>query len=297
MITLNQIVSSFQQIIGWPYASPGSNDQNGIDCSGAFVRAYKQYGFSIYHGSNRIIRVYCHDVFTIQGQSQLQVGMAVFKARSDLNNMSDAYKPGGQYYDPSLPYDYYHIGLVTSINPFQIIHATTPVAKMDTTLSNWTTAGYLNQVDYGSIPTPEPAPSQAVTAATSGSSVNLRSGPSKSAGILTRVPLDVTVDVLFVYDDTWWQVRYQGTTGYMMQEFLSTDAPGSDQVPDQAITVADSGSTVNLRSGPSKSYSVLVRVPLGAVVEVLSAYDNSWWQVRYQSTTGYMMQEFLQAAD
>lgn len=297
MMTTAQIVSAFLQIIGWPYKSPGSNNQNGIDCSGAFVFAYKQYGLSIYHGSNRIIRVYCHDVFQIQSPGQLKVGMAVFKARSDLGAMSDAYKPGGQYFDPALPFDYYHIGLVTNVNPLQIIHATTPKAKMDTGLSNWSMAGYLNQVDYGTVPKPEPAPSQAVTVAPSGSTVNLRSGPSKSNPIVERVPLHVTVDVLSVFNDVWWQVRYQGTVGYMMREFLATDAPGADQAPDQAITTAPSGGTVNLRLGPGLSHPILVQVPLENAVDVLSIYNDIWWQVRYQNTTGYMMREFLVPSD
>lgn len=223
MMTVAQIVSAFQNIIGWPYVSPGSNNQNGIDCSGAFVYAYQKYGYSIYHGSNRIIRVYCNKPFTIQSASQLKVGMAIFKSRSDLSQLSSQYKPGGQYYNPSLPYDYYHIGLVTSVKPLQIINATTPVARVDTDLSKWSTAAYLNAVNYdtpGPTPDPPPAPKTAITVAESGSTVNLRKQPSKSAVVLVRVPLGETVQVLSVYDSTWWRVRYQNTTGYMMQEFL-----------------------------------------------------------------------------
>ncbi len=222
MISVEQIVSAFRDIIGWPYASPGSNDENGIDCSGAFSRAYAMYGYSIYHGSNRIVREYCSDVSEFTGASQLVPGMAVLKYRTDLSQLSDQYKPGGAYYDPSLPYDYYHIGLVCSVNPLQIIHATTPAAKMDTDLSGgWRIAGYLNQVDYvGPGPTPTPVPKCAVTTAASGSTVNLRRSPSKQSTVLARVPLGETVAVNSAYDATWWNVSYQKYTGYMMSEFL-----------------------------------------------------------------------------
>lgn len=234
MMTVAQIVSAFREIIGWPYVSPGSNNQNGIDCSGAFVYAYRKYNLSIYHGSNRMIRVYCHDVQKIGSLSQLTAGMAIFKSRTNLSQLSADYKPGGKYYNPSLPNDYYHVGLVASVNPLQIINATTPQARVDTVLSKWSDVGYLNAVNYDSVApestdpstptTPTTPVKTAVTAAPSGSTVNLRKQPSKSSVVLIRVPLGQTVTVLDVSDETWWKVKYQNTTGYMMQEFLKASA-------------------------------------------------------------------------
>ena len=74
MIPVNKLVEVFYTMLGWPYASPGTNGSAGIDCSGAFVYAYKQFGERIYHGSNRIVRVYCHDVRRVTSASQLRVG-------------------------------------------------------------------------------------------------------------------------------------------------------------------------------------------------------------------------------
>lgn len=227
-MTVAQIVSAFREIIGWPYASPGNNNQNGIDCSGAFVYAYRKYNLSIYHGSNRIIRVYCHDVQKISSVSQLTAGMAIFKSRTNLSQLGADYKPGGKYYNSALPYDYYHIGLVASVNPLQIINATTPQARVDTVLSKWSDVGYLNAVSYDSAapePTDPATPVEtAVTVAPSGNTVNLRKKPSKSGVVLVRVPLGQTVTVLDASDATWWKVKYKTTTGYMMQEFLKASA-------------------------------------------------------------------------
>ena len=81
-LTAAFLIRKFNEIIGWPYASPGTNDENGIDCSGAFVRAYRAAGKNIYHGSNRIERVYCQDCFDLHGSdSGLKEGMAIFKYR------------------------------------------------------------------------------------------------------------------------------------------------------------------------------------------------------------------------
>ncbi|MCI6039448.1 MAG: hypothetical protein MR742_02890, partial [Clostridiales bacterium] len=39
MIPVNKLVEVFYTMLGWPYASPGTNGPEGIDCSGAFVYA------------------------------------------------------------------------------------------------------------------------------------------------------------------------------------------------------------------------------------------------------------------
>ncbi|MEG1571755.1 MAG: SH3 domain-containing protein [Clostridia bacterium] len=244
MIPVNKLIPVFKNVIGWPYASPGSNNANGCDCSGAFVYAYGQFRQKIYHGSNRMIRVFCRDVRRVTSASQLQVGMAIFKARTDTSGMNASYLPGGQYYNPSLPYDYYHVGLVTSVNPLQIVNATTPVARVDTVLSKWHSAGLLNAVDYsGSLPPKPPvnpacpacptcplcptdptSPPVNVTSATvfaaTGSTVNLRSEPSPKAVVLVRVPVGQQVSVLSQTNADWWRVKYQSTVGSMMSKFL-----------------------------------------------------------------------------
>ena len=50
--------------------------------------------------------------------------------------------------------------------------------------------------------------------------VNLRSSPSKTSGkVYAQVPSGAAVTVL-IPGDEWTQVRYNGTTGYMMTSFL-----------------------------------------------------------------------------
>lgn len=53
------------------------------DCSGAFVRAYRAHGLSIYHGSNRIAREY---VVELLPPSAAKPGMAAFKLRKSGEN-------------------------------------------------------------------------------------------------------------------------------------------------------------------------------------------------------------------
>ena len=60
-----------------------------------------------------------------------------------------------------------------------------------------------------------------------------------------------------------------------------------------ATVTAESGSTVNLRSGPGLQYDLVARVPLGATVEVLGETNADWALVAYNGLEGSMMRKFL----
>lgn len=217
MIPAARAAELFEQIIGWPYSSPGSNDQRGIDCSGAWVRVYAASGEKVYHGSNTIFRKHCTTTGAIRSASDLRVGMAVFKRRFDG-------KEPAQYANDSIG-NMYHIGCVTSTSPLRIVHATTPVARVDTTLSNWTHWGTMDKVTYGENTTsPGTGNNEAVeykaTVTTSKDPLNLRSAPNQTASILSAIPRGATVEVL-ADPDAWVRVRYQGVTGYASSRYLT----------------------------------------------------------------------------
>jgi len=62
----------------------------------------------------------------------------------------------------------------------------------------------------------------------------------------------------------------------------------------QAYVTADTGSTVNMRSAPDRSGSIVLQVKLETVVDVL-AVDGSWSKIREPGgKTGWMMSAYLQ---
>lgn len=144
-LNLDRLCRDFEACLGWPYKSPGGTGQDcsktGIDCSGMFVRAYRLQGSSIYHGSNTIWRKYLSDKGPLTGAGQLKRGMAVFKHKAQ----DTAKYPDGQG-------DFSHIGLVTSVDPLRIVHASTVGMKVkaDTKLDKaWAYWGRLKDVEYG----------------------------------------------------------------------------------------------------------------------------------------------------
>ena len=149
MINIDKLIADFEDCLGWPYKTPGTNDSRGIDCSGMFVRAYRLQGQRIYHGSNTIWRKHLGEKGPIDSVRDLKPGMAVFKWKPDTPS---------KFRDDEG--DFCHIGLVTSVNPLRIVHASTEGMKVkaDKKIGKWKYWGILAAADMGPQQTTEAAP-------------------------------------------------------------------------------------------------------------------------------------------
>ena len=138
MIQVEKLIADFEDCIGWPYACPGSNDERGIDCSGMFVRAFRLQGRRIYHGSNTIWRKHLSEKGRIRSAADLKPGMAVFKWKPDT--------PAKFRDDDG---DFCHAGLVTSVSPLRIVHASTEGMKVkaDRKIGKWQYWGVLAETN------------------------------------------------------------------------------------------------------------------------------------------------------
>lgn len=316
-LSISKLSQSANECMGWPYVSPGSNDANGIDCSGLFVKMYRDQDAKIYHGSNTIFREYCSSTGKLTKESQLQAGMAVFK----LKDWTDADKDNRWYgKDPG---NLSHIGYVDSVNPLRIIHASSAAGCVttDTKISKWAYWGKLKDVDYGGSPDPDPDPGQEPVPektmkvyAENGKPVNLRKAPKTSSPLVDRVPVGELVTVKAEQDE-WSNVDWKKKTGWMMSSFLvdpdtpdPTPTPEPDPTPtpeppivvDSATVFSDNGKPVKMRAQPTTSCKLYDELPVGTVVEVngyncvTDSKGNQWTMVSYQTRNGwYIMTRFL----
>ncbi len=137
--------------------------------------------------------------------------------------------------------------------------------------------------------------SYAYAAASSGKTVNLRSAPSMSAQVLTRVPLGQQVEVL-LKGTQFWYVSWQGQWGFMASAYLKESGSVQPVTPSepqtQGYATVDYPGGLNLRQQPSASSRVLTVCPMGARAEILKP-GLQWCQVRYAGTVGYMMTRYL----
>lgn len=221
-MTLSDFLSAVQAIVAADprYKLGHAGDDGYCDCIGLIIGACERNGIERtgVHGSNWWARYYTESLMRVTDADDLSLGDIVYKAHS----------PGDTGYDLPDRYtshpdkrDYYHVGVVTQVNPLQITHCTTGDGvdgiKVDTKLGKWTYKGQLTLIADGSD-APSLGVGYATVTAPSGSTVNLRDKPSKRGSVIERIPVGTTVEVESV-DSGWAKVRVM-IEGYMMTEYL-----------------------------------------------------------------------------
>ena len=226
-----------------PAYKNGASSLTECDCIGMDKYSFRENGVKFSTtGTNWSFRNQVENIRPIQSEADLNVGDVVFKAYSQGESGWDLpakYQPGGSGYNGDMN-DYYHIGTVKSVNPLQIIHMTSPTAKMDTTLKNkgWDFAAnwkkdYISDSPEPEPPTPPdpPEPPTPVEFATvhsdNGKPVKMRAKPSTGCKLYDELPVGtiVTVDQKDCTIDNdgnmWSQISYGTRKGwYMMSKFL-----------------------------------------------------------------------------
>ena len=89
-------------------------------------------------------------------------------------------------------------------------------------------------------------------------------------------------------ESDWYQVWYQGTTGYMNREYLSVSSAADGNFGSASVK----GEDVRIRSGPGTDYSILGTESTGASLAV-TGVSGSWVKVSYNGSTGYISANYL----
>ena len=226
MIALTAFLSAIQQNVSriHAYRLGGDGSDGTCDCIGLIIGALGLAGFRWpgVHGCNWAARNAMETFGYIASVSECFPGEIVYKAR----------EPGAEKYDLPSAYDnspdqrdYYHVGVVTSINPLCITHCTGVQGgiKRDNTLGQWRWGGKLKMVSYegeGESAMEKNPMYMATVHAENGYPVRMRAQPTTSSPVLARVPLGSTVEVLEEADAAWARIRYAGLEGWMMRSFL-----------------------------------------------------------------------------
>lgn len=200
------------------YRLGGDGSDGSCDCVGAGIGALRRMGIE-YDGersTNWIARREAVELWEIQSVKQLRVGDNVLKAYEPDDAKWDLPERFRSYKDTR---DYYHFGVVTSVNPLRILHMTSPTFKTDTTLGRWRFAFLWRQLSEAEEEKdmPKAALYDARVVLESGW-LNLRNGPSSTARDIGDIPNGAIVEVLV--DGQWPFVRFAGKTGYVKGSYL-----------------------------------------------------------------------------
>ena len=146
------------------------------------------------------------------------------------------------------------------------------------------------------------------------SAVNLRSKPLTSSTIYTSIPAGKIVSCTGTAAKTsggsvWYQVKYNGTTGWIYSAYAEKYSSSSDDSDSQSgSTVVKTydidgkyvkvvGGSVNIRSKAGTSYKVVGSMPSGAYGTCLgtAAKDTRgvvWYKVKYNGVTGWVSSRY-----
>ena len=202
------------------------------DCIGLIIGAIRRAGGSWegIHGSNYAARNEMDYLLPVTDPDDLNVGEVVYKAA--MPGQSNYNLPGRYSGDPDKR-DYYHVGVVRSVDPLRIVHCTGPGIVTDTKLGKWTHRGWLAKVSREGD-TPMSEITTATVVADSGSNVNMRSKPD--GALIDRVPVGTTVTVSG-HQDGWSRIAYNGQTGWMMDKYLRIEGATPDQTDGDPVSI------------------------------------------------------------
>lgn len=123
------------------------------------------------------------------------------------------------------------------------------------------------------------------------SRLNMRSGASTSYRVITVLNKGEVVEVISE-SNGWSKVKYDGRLGYVSSEYIENIEEESTNKTTKQVNTA----TLNVRSGPSTSYSVIGKVHNGNKVQVISE-SNGWSKIEYNGKNAYVSSMYLKAVN
>ena len=251
------------------YRLGGDGSDGTCDCIGLIIGAIRRAGgkWPGTHGSNYAARFAVGGMMRNVSAADLEPGWLVFKALGPMDagyDLPDKYRAGGAAYTGDVM-DYYHVGIVTGVEPLAITHCTkgggVDGVTVDTRQGDWRYAALCTMVDYSDSDGggEDMEERHAVVVSGDGNPVKLRPSPSTDKPYLAKVPVGTEVEVMQDAQG-WAQVRLpSGQVGYMMTKFLAFE--GAEETP-------EGGSAETMTGGE------LITVQRAALQAVYDALDS-----------------------
>ena len=127
------------------------------------------------------------------------------------------------------------------------------------------------------------------------SGLNVRKGPSTSYAKVTKLAHGTKVTVKST-ENGWSKIESGSISGYVSSQYLSSTSTGSGSSNSSSTTTTtkyvNSTSGLNVRKGPSTSYSKVTKLAHGTKVTVKST-ENGWSKIESGSISGYVSSQYL----
>ena len=122
--------------------------------------------------------------------------------------------------------------------------------------------------------------------------LNVRKGPSTSYSSIRKLNKGSNVEVISE-SAGWSKINYNNTTAYVATMYLDKKTTNTEDSTEQykEIKVVNTNG-LNVRKGPSTSYSSIGKLNKGSNVEVISE-SAGWSKINYNNTTAYVATMYL----
>ena len=164
-------------------------------------------------------------------------------------------------------------------------------------------AAFRQRFGLGTTPPPPPPPPGPVWYKVAASSLNVRSGPGTTFGVVGLLNMNEVVKGLAVSDDgAWAQILREsdGLTGWSFKQYLMLTTPPTPPPPPPPPTdewFKVTASALNVREGPGVEFRSIGLLFKNEVVQRLEASpDGNWLKVKrnYDGLTGWSSKSFLE---
>ena len=118
--------------------------------------------------------------------------------------------------------------------------------------------------------------------------LNLRSGPSTSTSVVTRLSEGDIVIILERTNSEWYRVNFHGTIGYVSVPLLRDVLTAENFNALGRVT----GERVNLRERPNVDSEALGQYTQRTEMTVIGI-NNGWYKVRHEGKTGYIRSDLM----
>ena len=122
-------------------------------------------------------------------------------------------------------------------------------------------------------------------------SITLRTQASVTASEICQIPLGAEVTFISTAGNGFYQIIYNGNTGYSLASFLSINP--YDTTNATYMQVVNCTESITLRKTPNTKADEFCQIPLGATVQYLDTAENSFYMVSYNGQIGYALASYL----
>ncbi len=128
-------------------------------------------------------------------------------------------------------------------------------------------------------------PAFAASYVTAKTAVNMRVGPDMASAVVCVLPKNSVAEKTGTFGN-WYEVIYQGKSGYVYKTYLSEGESAS------AKTLYITANSLNVRSAPSTSASIIGSLKKGDSVQA-TALSNGWYTIVFSGMTGYISADYV----